>query len=92
MNDVLVLNFTYEALNIMTFQRAVKLIFSGKAEIVHDRDRILNSATWKLRIRLRLHCCWITKRRPLTAYTPQPYPNARSAPAGCPLTNIWPSA
>ena len=26
-NDVLVLNFTYEALNITTFQRAVKLIF-----------------------------------------------------------------
>ena len=38
MNDVLVLNFTYEALNITTFQRAVKLIFSGKAEVVHGRD------------------------------------------------------
>ncbi len=50
MNDVLVLNFTYEALNITTFQRAVKLIFSGKAEIVHDRDRILTSAKWELRM------------------------------------------
>ena len=29
MTDVLVLNFTYEALNITSFQRAVKLLFSG---------------------------------------------------------------
>ncbi|MBV8424829.1 MAG: HNH endonuclease [Candidatus Eremiobacteraeota bacterium] len=50
MNDVLVLNFTYEALNITTFQRAVKLIFSGKAEIVHGRDRVLCSPTWELRM------------------------------------------
>ncbi|MGA3036370.1 MAG: HNH endonuclease [Vulcanimicrobiaceae bacterium] len=50
MNDVLVLNFTYEALNITSFQRAVKLIFSGKAEIVHNRDRILTSARWELRM------------------------------------------
>jgi len=49
-NDVLVLNFTYEALNITTFQRAVKLIFSGKAEIVHDLDRVLTSARWELRM------------------------------------------
>ena len=41
MNDVLVLNFTYEALNITSFQRAVKLIFSGKAEVVHGRDHRL---------------------------------------------------
>ena len=38
-SNVLVLNFTYEALNITSFQRAVKLIFSGKAEIVSDRER-----------------------------------------------------
>ena len=30
MNDVLVLNFTYEALNITSFQRAVKLLFSAR--------------------------------------------------------------
>ena len=50
MNDVLVLNFTYEALNITSFQRAVKLIFSGKAEIVHDRDRLLASPTFEMRM------------------------------------------
>jgi 5-methylcytosine-specific restriction endonuclease McrA len=50
MTDVLVLNFTYEALNITSFQRAVKLIFSGKAEIVANRDRILNSPSFEMRL------------------------------------------
>ena len=50
MNDVLVLNFTYEALNITSFQRAVKLIFSGKAEIVSDRERMLSSPTFEMRM------------------------------------------
>ena len=50
MNDVLVLNFTYEALNITTFQRAVKLIFSGKAELVHGRDHRLASPTFEMRM------------------------------------------
>jgi 5-methylcytosine-specific restriction endonuclease McrA len=49
-NDVLVLNFTYEALNITTFQRAVKLIFSGKAEVVHGRERRLVSPTFEMRM------------------------------------------
>jgi 5-methylcytosine-specific restriction endonuclease McrA len=49
-NDVLVLNFTYEALNITSFQRAVKLIFSGKAEIVSDRERMLSSPTFEMRM------------------------------------------
>ncbi len=50
MSDVLVLNFTYEALNITSFQRAVKLIFSGKAEIVSDRERLLCSPTLAMRM------------------------------------------
>ena len=41
MSDVLVLNFTYEALNITNFQRAVKLIFAGKAEMIHGRERMI---------------------------------------------------
>jgi len=49
-NDVLVLNFTYEALNITSFQRAVKLIFSGKAGVVHGRDRRLVSPTFEMRM------------------------------------------
>ena len=50
MSEVLVLNFTYEALNITSFQRAVKLIFSGKAEIVRNRERFLASPTYAMRM------------------------------------------
>src|SRR5580692_8821175 len=50
MSEVLVLNFTYEAMNITSFQRAVKLIFAGKAEIVHYRDRVIASTTFEMRL------------------------------------------
>ncbi|MBV9973237.1 MAG: HNH endonuclease, partial [Candidatus Eremiobacteraeota bacterium] len=51
MSEVLVLNFTYEALNITNFQRAVKLIFAGKAEVVHGRDdRKVCSPTLEMRM------------------------------------------
>ena len=50
MSEVLVLNFTYEAINVTSFQRAVKMIFAGKAEIVHDRDRRINSANFAMRM------------------------------------------
>lgn len=50
MSEVLVLNFTYEALNVTTFQRAVKLIFAGKAEMLHGRERILASPTYEMRM------------------------------------------
>jgi 5-methylcytosine-specific restriction endonuclease McrA len=48
--DVLVLNFTYEALNITSFQRAVKLIFSGKAEVVAGRSQMLKSTRYEMRL------------------------------------------
>ena len=38
-NDVLVLNYSFEAMDITRYQRAVQLIFKGKAEIVHSIDR-----------------------------------------------------
>lgn len=51
MNDVLVLNFTYEALNVTNFQRAVKLVFSGKAEVVHGYEsRLLASPRFEMRM------------------------------------------
>lgn len=43
--DVLLLNFTYEPLGVVSLQRAVRLLFARKAEVVHDRDRALRSAT-----------------------------------------------
>jgi 5-methylcytosine-specific restriction endonuclease McrA len=37
-SDVLLLNFTYEALNVTSLRRAIKLILTGKAEIVETLD------------------------------------------------------
>ena len=60
--DVLVLNFTYEALNITSFQRAVKLLFSGKAEIVHRRDEILKSTSYEMRLPSIIRMLYYIKR------------------------------
>jgi 5-methylcytosine-specific restriction endonuclease McrA len=61
-SEVLVLNFTYEALNVTSFQRAVKLLFSGKAEIVHDRERMLSSPTFAMRMPSIIRMLYYIKR------------------------------
>lgn len=38
MADVLLLNFTYEALNVTSLRRALKLVIAGKAEVVQTED------------------------------------------------------
>ena len=62
MTEVLVLNFTYEALNITSFQRAVKLLFSGKAEMIHNRDRVLYSPSWEIRMPSIIRMLYYIKR------------------------------
>ncbi len=44
MSDVLVLNSSYEPMNVAAWQRAVELIFSGKAEAIHNTARLLRSS------------------------------------------------
>jgi 5-methylcytosine-specific restriction endonuclease McrA len=44
MNNVLVLNFTYEKMNVVKLRRAVRLVFAGKAEVLHTVDRQIRSA------------------------------------------------
>ena len=62
MTDVLVLNFTYEALNITSFQRAVKLLFSGKAEMVHRRDDIIKSTSYEMKLPSIIRMLYYIKR------------------------------
>ncbi|HEY4001323.1 MAG TPA: HNH endonuclease [Candidatus Xenobia bacterium] len=48
---VLVLNVSYEFLNIATLERAVKLIYKGKAEIVEAMaDKELGSSTFRIKM------------------------------------------
>jgi 5-methylcytosine-specific restriction endonuclease McrA len=44
MTSVLVLNSTYEPMTVSAWQRAVELVFAGKAEIVHETGKQLRSA------------------------------------------------
>jgi 5-methylcytosine-specific restriction endonuclease McrA len=44
MTEVLVLNSTYEPMSVAAWQRAVELIFAGKAEAIHNTARQLRSA------------------------------------------------
>ena len=43
--QVLVLNASYEPLNVCSLRRAHVLVFKGKAEVVEELDRPLRSAT-----------------------------------------------
>jgi 5-methylcytosine-specific restriction endonuclease McrA len=45
MQQVLVLNASYEPLNVTTVKRAHVLVFKGKAEVIEKLDRPLRSAT-----------------------------------------------
>ena len=45
MQQVLVLNASYEPLNVTTVKRAHVLVFKGKAELIEQLDRPLSSAT-----------------------------------------------
>ena len=45
MQQVLVLNASYEPLNVCSLRRAHVLVYKGKAEVVEERDRPLCSAT-----------------------------------------------
>lgn len=66
---VLVLNASYEPLNICAVKRAVRLVFSGKAEILHDRG-VLSSPTFEMPlpsvIRMLYYVFRKQKRVPLT--------------------------
>ena len=59
MQHVLVLNASYEPLNVTTVRRAHVLVFKGKAEVLETLDRPLRSATdtfqWPHVIRLRTY-------------------------------------
>src|SRR5256885_13676523 len=45
LQQVLVLNASYEPLNVTTVRRAHVLVFKGKAEVIEELDQALRSAT-----------------------------------------------
>lgn len=67
MTDVLVLNQSMEPLNVTSLRRAVRLVYAGKAAVVHDRGRNIGSATFQMRLPsvIRMLYYVVMKPRPI---------------------------
>ena len=68
--QVLVLNASYEPLNVCTVRRAHVLVFKGKAEVIESLDRPFRSATldfvWPNVIRLVTTCACRGRKRKIS--------------------------
>jgi len=63
MQSVLVLNFTYEALGIVDLKRAVRLVFAGKAEVVHANVGEIRSSRLAIRLPSIVRMLYYIRRR-----------------------------
>jgi 5-methylcytosine-specific restriction endonuclease McrA len=50
MEQVLLLNLTYEPLRIISWQRAVRLLTLGKVEVVEETDQVIRSVSFVIRL------------------------------------------
>ena len=50
MDSVIVLNATYEFLGVVSWKRAMVLLFNGKVEVVKESDRIVQSISQSFRV------------------------------------------
>jgi len=66
-STVLVLNQSMEPLNVTTLRRAVRLVYVGKATIVHDHGREIGTPTFQMRLPsvIRMLYYIVTKPRPI---------------------------
>jgi 5-methylcytosine-specific restriction endonuclease McrA len=62
MSEVFVLNFSYEPLSIVSLQRAVRLLFAGKAEIVTQLDRNIASCKFEMPLPSIIRMLYYIKR------------------------------
>jgi len=70
MDSVLVLNFSFEALNIVDLKRAVKLVFSGKAEVLHGGEGRMRSSSFEMRMPTTIRMLYfISRKRPRVPLT-----------------------
>jgi 5-methylcytosine-specific restriction endonuclease McrA len=62
MTSVLVLNVTYEALGIVDFRRAIRLIFTGKAEVVEATAGEVRSTSLAVRLPSIVRMLYLIRR------------------------------
>ena len=64
MSEVLVLNSSLEPLHITNLKRAVRLVYSGKAEVVHDRGCFIASPTFQMKFPTVIRLLYYIVRKP----------------------------
>jgi 5-methylcytosine-specific restriction endonuclease McrA len=62
MSEVFVLNFSYEPLSIVSLQRAVRLLFAGKAEIVTSHQGNIASPSFEMPLPSIIRMLYYIKR------------------------------
>src|SRR5215468_5681726 len=85
MEHTLVLNATYEPLRIVSWQKAITLLFQGKVEVIAVYDREIRGVTVRVKLpsvlRLLRH---VRMKRPFL-------PNQRLRARRPPMPVLWPS-
>jgi len=68
--DVLLLNSTFEPLGVVRLERAVRLLFQRKAEVIHDDGRLVRSESLSFPLPLVVRLLYyVTHRRKKVALT-----------------------
>ena len=62
MEQVLLLNITYEPLKIINWKRALTLLFMGKAEVIEEYDREIHSVSFTVKLPSVLRLLKLIKR------------------------------
>ena len=66
----LLLNSTYEPLKVITWQRAVTLLWLGKVEVIRHYDRDIRSVTFKIRMPAVVRLLrFIRRKRPQVSFS-----------------------
>jgi 5-methylcytosine-specific restriction endonuclease McrA len=60
--SVLLLNSDYMPLNVTSLERAVRLLFAGKAEVVHNHDRLIGCQTFEMKLPSIIRMLYYIKR------------------------------
>ncbi len=50
MTDALLLNASFEPLHVVSWQRAIHLLFQGKVEIIEESDQVVRTVTFSMRL------------------------------------------
>ncbi|MDY6972406.1 MAG: HNH endonuclease [Thermodesulfobacteriota bacterium] len=62
MEQVLLLNITYEPLKIIDWKKAINLLFLGKVEVLEEYSREIHSVSFSIKLPSVVRLLWLVKR------------------------------